>query len=101
MNRFRRLILLGANLALTQAQVAQAADCLSEPEVNGLISFALPSVLDGTIKACKPHLAADGYFATRGGEFVARYAARKGNWPIAKAAFLKLGTSGDANWQTR
>lgn len=97
MNRFRRLIFLGASLALTQAQVAQAADCLSEPEVNGLISFALPSVLDGTIKACKPHLAADGYFATRCGEFVARYAARKdSNWPIAKAAFLKLGTSGDA-----
>jgi hypothetical protein len=96
-------ILLGAigTAALLQAQVAQAATaaapCLSEAEVTALVGYALPSVLDGTMKGCKPHLSANGYFATRGSEFVSRYAARKDqNWPLAKAAFLKLGASKDA-----
>lgn len=65
--------------------------------MTGLVGFALPSALGGAIKGCKPHLSANGYFATRGNEFLDRYAARKdGNWPMAKAAFLKLGGNGDA-----
>lgn len=91
-----------AALALMQGQVAQAATpaaapCLSENEVTSLVGFALPSVIDGTMKSCKPHLSSNGYFSTRGGEFLGRYAARKEqNWPLAKSAFLKLGGSKDA-----
>lgn len=92
----RTLFTLGAGLALAQGQAAFAADCLSEDEVNGLVGYALPSVIDGAMKACKPHLAANGYFAMRGGEFLNRYAARKNaNWPVAKGAFLKLGGAKD------
>ena len=95
-------ILFGAlaGAALMQAQMAQAATasapCLSESEVTALVGYALPSVIDGTMKSCKPHLSANGYFATRGSEFLNRYSARKDqNWPMAKSAFLKLGSSKD------
>lgn len=93
----RTLFMLGATLALAQGQAAWAADCLSEDEVNGLVGYALPSVIDGAMRACKPHLSSNGYFATRGSEFLTRYSARKDqNWPVAKGAFLKLGGAKDA-----
>ncbi len=96
MRLFRKFLMLGAGLALAQGQLAHAAanaeGCLSEGEVGALVGYALPSVLDGAMKACRPHLASNGFFATRGGEFVTRYAARKNtNWPVAKTAFFKLG----------
>lgn len=100
MMSFRRAAAMLAAFAMAEGQFAQAATgtppCLSEDEVTALIGYALPSVIDGTIKSCKPHLASSGYFATRGSEFLGRYAARKdGNWPLAKTAFLKLGASKD------
>ncbi|HQS97879.1 MAG: hypothetical protein B7X90_13460 [Novosphingobium sp. 17-62-19] len=90
-----------AGLTLFQSQLAQAAttpaSCLSEAEVTALVGYALPAVIGGTMKSCKPHLATNGYFATRGTEFLGRYAARKeANWPMAKAAFLKLGSTKDS-----
>ena len=52
--------------------------------------------MDSTIKACKPQLSAEGYFATQGSSLVQRYAARKGSaWPEAKSALLKLGGKDD------
>lgn len=96
----KRLLAVMGMAAIAQAQVAQAATapapCLSENEVTALVGYALPSVIDGTMKSCRPHLSTDGYFATRGSEFVGRYAARKNaNWPLAKSAFLKLGAGRD------
>lgn len=101
MTAFRSTFVAAAALALLQGQMAQAAtasaQCISENEMTGLVGFALPSALDGAMKGCKPHLATTGYFATRGNEFLERYTARKdANWPMAKAAFLKFGGSGDA-----
>ncbi|WP_292628877.1 MULTISPECIES: hypothetical protein [unclassified Novosphingobium] len=101
MTAFRSTFVAAAALALCQGQLAQAATaaeaCISENEMTGLVGFALPSALDGAMRGCKPHLATTGYFATRGGEFLERYAARKdANWPMAKSAFLKFGGSGDA-----
>jgi hypothetical protein len=95
----RTVYILGAALALAQGQIAHAADnCLTEAEVGGLVGYALPSVINGTMKACKPHLSANGFFATRGATFAGQYAARKdANWPIAKNAFLKLGSTKDAS----
>lgn len=78
------------------AQAATASKCLAEDEVTALVGYALPSVIDGTMKSCRPHLSANGFFATRGTEFTGRYAARKdANWPKAKVAFLKLGGGKD------
>lgn len=98
----RSSFVAGAVFALVQAQVAHAqanaAGCLNETEVNALVGYALPSVIEGTMAACKPHLASTGFFATRGSEFAGRYASRRmANWPGAKTAFLKLGTAKDAS----
>ena len=92
---FRTLAASAAITALTAGQAAaavQSANCLSEREVTSLVTYALPVVMDSTIKACKPQLSPEGYFATQGAGLVQRYAARKGSaWPEAKAALLKLG----------
>lgn len=96
---FRTLAASAALTALTAGQAAAAvqnADCLSEREVASLVTYALPVVMDSTIKACKPQLSPEGYFATQGASLVQRYAARKGSaWPEAKAALLKLGGKDD------
>jgi hypothetical protein len=85
-----------AALTIGETAAAQNADCLSEREVTNLVTYALPVVMDSTIKTCRPQLAADGYFATQGFSLVQRYAARKsGAWPDAKAALLKIGGKDD------
>ncbi|WP_295526872.1 hypothetical protein [Novosphingobium sp. Chol11] len=86
-----------AALAAGQCALAQDAACLSEQEVVSLVSFALPTVMESTIKTCRPQLSPQGYFGGQGPALVARFAAGKpANWPGAKAAFLKLGASKDA-----
>jgi len=102
MNLYRTVFTAGAVLAMAQGQLAHAATsaegCLSEADVSGLVGYALPSVIDGAMKACKPHLSTTGFFATRGSAFAGQYAARKdANWPVAKDAFLKLGGTKDAS----
>lgn len=102
MNLFRTFFTAGAVLALTQGQLAHAATnadgCLSEAELGGLVGYALPSVINGTMKACMPHLSPSGFFATRGTAFAGQYVALKdSNWPVAKNAFLKLGGTKDAS----
>lgn len=97
----RKVLVLATIAALAQGQLAHAAanidGCLSEAEVTGLVGYALPSVIDGAMKACKPHLSSSGFFATRGSAFAGQYAARRNaNWPVAKNAFLKLGGTKDA-----
>ena len=84
-------------LCNSQAAIAaNASQCLAEDEVTALVGYALPAVIDGTMKTCRPHLSSNGFFATRGSEFSSRYAARKeNNWPKAKMAFLKLGGGKD------
>lgn len=81
-----------AGLATGQATMAQTSACMTEAEVNGLVTYALPVVMDSAIKTCVPSLSPQGYFATQGPALVQRYAARKGgSWPAAKAALFKLG----------
>jgi hypothetical protein len=91
----RKVIASAALAALGLADVAAAAEppaCLSEREVTSLVTYALPVVMNSAMKACRPQLAPDGYFATQGPALIQRYAARKGAvWPEAKAALLKLG----------
>jgi len=95
MRIFRTLAASAALAAMTAGEAAaavQPADCLSEREVASLVTYALPVVMDSTIKACRPQLSAEGYFAAQGPALVQRYGARKGSaWPEAKAALLKLG----------
>lgn len=81
-----------ASLGLAEVAAAQEPACLTEREVTSLVTYALPVVMDGAMKACRPALSPQGYFATQGSSLVQRYAARKdGAWPEAKAALVKLG----------
>lgn len=79
--------------ALLSAQAAQAATppCLESAEVNAMVTYALPAVMDSAMTFCAPHLAPQGFFAREGQGLVQRYAqAKPGAWPRAKAALLKL-----------
>jgi hypothetical protein len=94
MHAIRTLIACAAIAALTASETAtaQQPSCLTEREVTSLLTYALPVVMDSTMKACRPQLSPQGYFATQGPALVQRYAARKSTaWPEAKGALIKLG----------
>lgn len=85
-----------ASLAASEVAAAQEPACLSEREVTSLVTYALPVVMNSTMKTCSPQLSPQGYFATQGPGLVQRYAARKSAaWPDAKAALIKLGGNDD------
>lgn len=90
-----RKVVLGAGVAAlgtADLAAAQGQTCLSEREVTSLVTYALPVVMQSTMKACSPQLSPSGYFATQGPGLVQRYAARKtAAWPEARAALIKLG----------
>ncbi len=81
-----------ATLALPAAATAQTAEkCMTAAEANSLITFALPDIIEGAVKQCKPHLSPKSYFASSGDSLVARYRTLANPaWPGAKKAMLKL-----------
>ena len=82
---------LAALLAGQTAQAAAPAACLETADVNAMVAYALPSVMDSAMTYCAPHLAPQGYFARQGQDLVGRYAqAKPAAWPRAKAALIKL-----------
>lgn len=94
MSLIRKLVGGAALASLGMAEVAAAQDptCLSEREVTSLVTYALPVVMESTMKTCRPQLSPEGYFAAQGPSLVQRYAARKSAaWPEAKSALFKLG----------
>lgn len=98
MSLVRSIVWTAALAALGTTEVAAAQDpaCLSEREVTSLVTYALPVVMNSTMKTCSPQLSPQGYFATQGSGLVQRYAARKSAaWPEAKAALIKLGGNDD------
>lgn len=101
MRRFTRPILTSAAVLLTVAPaIAQAAEppCLSPAEFTSLAEYALPSVISGTTQRCGTTLAPGSYLRRSGPQLIQRYAERKpAAWPGAKAAFLKLSTTTNAD----
>ncbi|GHC82842.1 hypothetical protein [Novosphingobium pokkalii] len=82
---------LGALLSAQAAQAATPPACLESAEVNAMVTYALPAVMDSAMTFCAPHLAPQGFFAREGQGLVQRYAqAKPAAWPRAKAALLKL-----------
>ena len=80
--------------------LARAAEppCLSPAEFTSLAEYALPSVISGTSQRCRATLPASAYLRSSGAQLVQRYAERKpAAWPGAKAAFLKLSTTTNAD----
>lgn len=84
------LALAGASLPVaTMAQ--EAKPCMSAAEAQGLVTFALPDLIDTVAKSCKPTLAPTAYLTRSGAEMVARYrTTADSSWPVAKAAIVKI-----------
>lgn len=98
----RRLFTLtAALLAVLPGTAGAAAPCLTPDEFASLAQFSLPSVVDGARARCASNLSADA-FLRKDGEALARRWAQAGDksWPQAKAAFLKLSDTGNADANT-
>ena len=99
----RRFTAIAAAILAAAPGMAQAADnqCLTPAEFTALATYALPSVISGTTQRCGTALAPDAYLRRNGQQLAASYAARKASaWPGAKAAFLKISTSSNADANT-
>ena len=96
----RRLtITLAAGLTFLPS-ITQAAEtpCLTPAEFASLAGYALPSVITGTTQRCNASLGADAYLKRNGAQLAARYAEGKAaSWPRAKAAFMKLSATKNAD----
>lgn len=90
-------IIAAASLALVPGLVKAAEPpCLTSAEFSSLMTYALPSVIEGTSQRCASALPADSYLRAEGGQLAERYSTRKQeSWPAAKAAFLKLSSTTD------
>lgn len=86
---FRTAAALAALLSTT-AQAAEPA-CFTRAEVNSLIAYALPVVMDPMIASCRPHLVSDAYLLSGGQRISEALAARKDTeWKAAKSAIMRV-----------
>lgn len=92
----KRIVLsVAAGAAALAGPSAQAATkpCLTPAEMNGLVAYFLPQVIDGVVETCRPHLPAGSYLLTG---LDTRVAELRGNadavWPLARAGFIKIGS---------
>lgn len=95
----RHSLAIIAALLATAPTLAQAAEppCLTPAEFTSLAEYALPSIIDGTSQRCRTTLGPTAYLNRSGGELIQRYSQRRpAAWPGAKAAFLKLSTTSNA-----
>ena len=103
MKRFTAYAAFAAAASLVPVQTyahAQAAKaCLTEREVAQIAIYAVPSIVEGVRGKCSARLAKNGFLATRGAEFSAKYTALQNEtWPVAKSGILKFvgGNAGQA-----
>jgi hypothetical protein len=96
----RRFTTFTAALLAIAPTMAAAAEppCLSPSEFTALAEYALPSIITGTSQRCVTALDAGAYLPREGAQLAQRYAQRKpAAWPGAKAAFLKLSQTTNAD----
>lgn len=89
-----RTIALAIALALPAPAMAASAEqpCLTAQEFAAVSTFALPGVIRGAAQRCTPVLPSDAFLRSQSETLAKRYAAgRDRAWPLAKAAFFKLG----------
>lgn len=88
--------LAAASLLAGNVAHAQQSACLTEAELNSVVTFALPVAMESVMKTCQPSLSPSGWFATKGPALIQGYAARKqAAWPTARGALMKLGKGDD------
>lgn len=94
----RRRTIGAVTLALTallHSQTALAQACLAPEDVSDAGIHAVPALVEGIATSCAPHLAAQGYLATRGAEFAAPYVAlQDSRWPGTLRVFLAMSAGG-------
>ncbi len=95
---FRGIVASLAAAAAMLPGIAMAAEppCLTPTEFTALATYALPSIITGTVQRCDATLPVDAFLKTDGARLAARYGpASDAAWPAAKVAFLKLTGGGD------
>jgi len=98
-NYSMRLFMKSAAVLALMATSSMAAaegtpQCLTETEATALFDYALPELLDSVAKKCGPALPSQAFLSSQATRLVTRYrASAAGNWPIAKAAFMKAAGS--------
>jgi hypothetical protein len=86
------VLALIASAELQAAQTQQAQTCLTRPEVRGMITYFMPSVLQSAIDSCAGQLKPESYLLGRAPTMVEGLeAGRSDAWPMAKQAILKIG----------
>lgn len=97
---FRSATSVAAAMALLTASQASAADktCITQPELRGMVSYVLPSVMDAVIERCRPALPSNAAMLTRGSQLVGELqAGQSAAFPMARQAFAKFsGSDGKA-----
>ena len=79
-----------------QLSAAPTAQCLSEPEVHGLVAYMLPSVAETVIERCAARLPASSYLNTRGNGLVSQLRlGQSAAWPTARDAMAKMAGKDD------
>lgn len=99
----RRLTAVLCALLTVTPAIAEAAEppCLTPAEFTALAEYALPSMISGTAQRCAAALPSSAYLPREGAQLAERYAQRRsGAWPGAKAAFLKLSATSNADANT-
>ncbi len=100
MRRLTAPIKITAALLAALPGLAHAAEpaCLTPAEFTSLATFALPSVITGTAQRCSTTLGANAYLRRNGAQLASSYAANRASvWPAAKAAFVKVSASSNAD----
>lgn len=86
-----KAFLFAAALALPTAATAQSAKCLTPPEAQGLITYALPSAIRAISGQCAKTLPATASLIQTGPLIAARYQPDADRaWPLARNAFDKM-----------
>ncbi|WP_380877037.1 hypothetical protein ACFB49_11180 [Sphingomonas sp. DBB INV C78] len=108
------LAIAGATPALAEKVTRQPAPakpgtpgtCITRPQLEALITYALPALIDGVADKCSATLAPDSFLTRSGPGLAQRYRAESDrHWPMARSAVAsmageELGRLGEATQKT-
>jgi len=88
----RNMLIIAALMAVSGQAVAQSAkSCLTQPEAEALVTYALPSAIRAMTTKCTPVLPATTALIQSGPVIAARYQIDADKaWPVARIAFDKM-----------
>ena len=79
--------------ALPAQAIAQAPRCIPQDQAAALVTFALPSLIEGVAERCRPGLPPTAYLVANASALADRYRPEAdAAWPTARAAIARLFT---------